>query len=97
MSTMSQQGKTWFQVAPSPHSRKVMFRNCAFDLDDVVRVTEPGMLYKNVYIFKVLLSPDNAWLEFDFDKKAECLSAQRELCRAWAEAGEFNPNGEQSS
>lgn len=93
MSTFTQTDKTWFQIRPS-ETQRVLFCDYGFDLNDIVRITEPGMLFEGVYVFNILFYNNNyEWKQFDFKKKSDCITAHRELCRAWSKTGEFS-NGQ---
>lgn len=84
--------KTFFQIRPTHYNygRPIMFCNQGFRLEDIKLISEPVMSGKLSYKFFVYIGyTEDFKLEFEFEKKTDCVIAQRELCRAWTRTGEF--------
>lgn len=90
--------KTYFQIRPNndnfwDYNVPVMFCNEAFSIGDIERITAVYMIAPLLYQFKVYLNKQavsDDVITFDFDRKAEALTAQRELARAYTKSGEYS-------
>jgi hypothetical protein len=91
--------KTFFQIPPDPKTicdykeDRVVFMDQAFNLDNIILITECGKVADLWYQFSMHLkwADTNKKIDFDFKRKDDCLMAQRELSRAWIQTGEFSP------
>lgn len=94
--------KTYFEVKPkadpsAPNADNVVFCGMGFKLSLIRRISDVSQFHKAVYTFGIQFEDTLEWTNFYFERKADCLSAQRELCRAWTRTGEFAYVGEPTS
>ena len=94
---MHETNYTSFQIKPNKDNspfgcRNCVFRNDAFDLDDIFFISAVGTLEgMNYYTFDVQLGQGvgKRVLSHKFATKSEALRSQRELCRAYTMTQEF--------
>ena len=82
---------SYFQIPPTTNTDNVVFMNVGFKLSDIKLITIPKLESKLMYVFHVHIGySDDFKLRFEFERKIDCISAQRELTRAWTETGEYS-------